>query len=86
MSKSFQLTNNFYNTKEMLEIKKDLLGIKFQDKYFKILKTKNNNKLIALKNDIEIDKLLIDRINNLLISIDSQQSIKFCYISEIEKN
>ena len=85
MSKSFQITNSFYNTKEILEIKKDLFAIKFQDKYIKIMKTKNNNKWIALKNDIEINKLLIDRINNLLISVDSQQSIKFWDISEIEK-
>ncbi len=85
MSKSFQMTNSYSNTKEMLEIKKDLFAIKFQDKYIKIIKNKLNNKWISLKSDLEINKLLIDRNNNLLISLDKQQSIKFWDISEIEK-
>ena len=85
MSKSFQMTNNFNNTKEIVEIKRDLYAIKFQDKYIKIMKNKINNKWISLISDIEISKLLIDRNNNLLISLDKQQSIKFWDISEIEK-
>ena len=85
MSKSFQMTNSFNNTNEIIEINKDLFAIKFQDKYIKIMKSKNNNKWISLKTEIEIKKLLIDRINNLLISVDKQQLIKFWDISEIEK-
>jgi hypothetical protein len=49
------------------------------------MKNKINNKWISLISDIEINKLLIDRNNNLLISLDKQQSIKFWDISEIEK-
>jgi hypothetical protein len=49
------------------------------------MKSKNNNKWISLKTEIEINKLLIDRINNLLISVDKQQTIKFWSIDEIEK-
>jgi WD40 repeat protein len=79
------MTNSYSNTKEMLEIKKDLFAIKFQDKYIKIIKNKLNNKWISLKSDLEINKLLIDRNNNLLISLDKQQSIKFWDINEIEK-
>ena len=85
MSKSFQITNSFSNTKEMIEIKKDLFAIKFQDKYIKIMKNKCNNKWISLISEIEINKLLIDRINNYLITLDKQQTIKFLDISEIEK-
>lgn len=85
MSKSFQMTNSYSNIKEMLEIKKDLFAIKFQDKYIKIIKNKLNNKWISLKSDLEINKLLIDRNNNLLISFDKQQNIKFWDINEIEK-
>ena len=59
MSKSFQITNSFSNTKEIIEIKKDLYAIKFQDKYIKIMKNKCNNKWISLITDIEINKLLI---------------------------
>jgi hypothetical protein len=64
MSKSFQITNSFNNTKEIVEIKKDLYAIKYQDKYIKIMKNKINNKWISLISDIEINKLLIDRNNN----------------------
>lgn len=85
MSKSFQLTNSFNNTKEIVEIKKDLFALKFQDKYIKILKSRNNSKWISLIFEKEINKLLIDRINNLLISVDSENSIKFWDIDEIER-
>jgi len=85
ISKSFQMTNSYNNTKEMIEIKKDLFAIKSQDKYIKIMKNKNNQKWIAIKSETEISKLLIDKINNLLISVDRQQSIKFLDIDEIEK-
>ena len=44
ISKSFQMTNSYNNTKEMIEIKKDLFAIKSQDKYIKIMKNKNNQK------------------------------------------
>ena len=63
MSKSFQITNSFNNTKEIVEIKKDLYAIKSLDKYIKIMKNKINNKWISLISDIEINKLLIDRNN-----------------------
>jgi hypothetical protein len=79
------MTNSYNNTKEMIEIKKDLFAIKSQDKYIKIMKNKNNQKWIAIKSETEISKLLIDKINNLLISVDRQQSIKFFDIDEIEK-
>ena len=85
MSKSFQMTNSYSNTKEIIEIKKDLFAIKFQDKYIKIMKNKINNKWISFKLEAEINKLLIDHTNNLLISVDKQQTIKFWDIDEIEK-
>lgn len=85
MSKSFKITNTFSNTKELIEIKKDLFAVKFQDKYIKIMKNKSNNKWISLKSNIEINKLLIDRTNDYLISLDKEQSIKFWDIKEIEK-
>jgi len=36
------MTNSYSNTKEIIEIKKDLFAIKFQDKYIKIMKNTDN--------------------------------------------
>ena len=85
MSKSFQLTNSYNNAKEIVEIKTDLYALKFQEKYIKIIKNKNNSKWISIRFKKEINKILIDKINNLLISVDKENSIKFWDINEIER-